>query len=182
MYKLVNKTTKEETICTKVNVDGFDYYVNKQAINSFDWYYLKQVSDVGTHTGIYQASDKPKVNKLNSLAENIHKVICTTNPNIDVFKVIDEVEELFTTISKNPPYCNVINKNAIMGYNKHKETNPFSEEDMIEFGQWAGINEYRYNKKFLMYQKHFINETLFYTSKELLKLWKEQKVETIYYQ
>ena len=172
MYKLVNKTTKEETICTKVNVDGFDYYVNKQAINSFDWYYLKQVSDVGTHTGIYQASDKPKVNKLNSLAENIHKVICTTNPNIDIPKVIDEVEELFTTISKNPPYCNVINKNAIMGYNKHKETNPFSEEDMVEFNVWQRGLLGSLNCNWLTEK----------TDLELLQLWKEQKVETIYYQ
>lgn len=32
-YKLINFVSKKETICDKVTIDGFDYYVNGEEIN-----------------------------------------------------------------------------------------------------------------------------------------------------
>lgn len=32
-YKLINSVTKIETICDKVTIDGFDYYVSDVKVN-----------------------------------------------------------------------------------------------------------------------------------------------------
>jgi hypothetical protein len=32
-YKLINNKTKEEHLCEKVTIDGFDYYVSNEKIN-----------------------------------------------------------------------------------------------------------------------------------------------------
>ena len=36
-YKLINKLTGEEHICQKVTIDGFDYYVSDEKINSSNY-------------------------------------------------------------------------------------------------------------------------------------------------
>ncbi len=41
-------------------------------------------------------------------------------------------------------------------------------EVSIDFVNWLNKNEYKYNHKFKMYQKHFVNETLFFRVEELI--------------
>lgn len=165
-YKLINKTTKEETICTKVNVDGFDYYVSDNNINQGD-YYIDFRTDGNKLEHFKEKDDWVLVGICNS-----KKVIATTNPNINISKVIDEVEELaLNTINNNYNFEDERYKINCMygfidGYNKHKENNHFSEEDMIEFGLCAAT----------------FPITPYKTVKEIFNIWKEQKVETIYYE
>ena len=135
-YKLINTKTKEETLCDKVTIDGFDYYVS-------DAY--------GKHA------------------------IATNNPNIDIPKVVDEVERLayeyensFTNGEGNADV------DFIAGYNKSQETHPFSDDDMIEFGDWVRNNPYIWN-----YPDKFNDKR---TTKELFQLWKEQQLKTVYYE
>ena len=66
----------------------------------------------------------------------------------------------------------------IEGHNKSQETHPFSEEDMVEFAEWiANSKLHGYSKQ--LYEamiRHKVNST-----KELIQIWKQQKIKTIYY-
>jgi tRNA(His) 5'-end guanylyltransferase len=44
----------------------------------------------------------------------------------------------------------------------------------IDFINWLHLNEYKYNAKAKLYQKHFINETLFFSIDELFITFKQQ--------
>jgi hypothetical protein len=44
----------------------------------------------------------------------------------------------------------------------------------IEFAEWLPINEYWWNRKEKKYKKMFINETFYYTTKELLEIFKNK--------
>jgi hypothetical protein len=52
---------------------------------------------------------------------------------------------------------------VVKGIEKNQQ-NEFS----IDFVNWLNNNEYKYNHKFKMYQKHFVNETLYFTLAELI--------------
>ena len=52
---------------------------------------------------------------------------------------------------------------VVKGIEKNQQ-NEFS----IDFVNWLNKNEYKYNHKFKMYQKHFVNETLYFTLAELI--------------
>jgi hypothetical protein len=45
----------------------------------------------------------------------------------------------------------------------------------IDFINWLHLNEYKYNPKAKLYQKHFINETLFFSIDELFTTFKQQE-------
>lgn len=104
----------------------------------------------------------------------INKVIATNNPNIDIPKVIDEVDNII----KNAFYDKKgdFKRSTIgaddwinglkLGYNKAKETYQFTEEDMIEFAQYV-LDNISYN-----------NDKL----EEMLFTWKKQQLKTIYYE
>ena len=104
----------------------------------------------------------------------INKVIATNNPNIDIPKVIDEVDNII----KNAFYDKKgdFKRSTIgaddwinglkLGYNKAKETYKFTEEDMIEFAQYV-LDNISYN-----------NDKL----EEMLFTWKKQQLKTIYYE
>jgi hypothetical protein len=46
-------------------------------------------------------------------------------------------------------------------------------ECSIDFVNWLNNNEYKYNHKFKMYQKHFVNETLYFRVEELIVKFNE---------
>jgi hypothetical protein len=46
-------------------------------------------------------------------------------------------------------------------------------EFIIDFVNWLNKNEYKYNHKFKMYQKHFVNETLYFRVEELIVKFNE---------
>ena len=45
----------------------------------------------------------------------------------------------------------------------------------IDFINWLHLNEYKYNPKEKLYQKQFINETLFFSIDELFITFKQQE-------
>ena len=45
----------------------------------------------------------------------------------------------------------------------------------IDFINWLHLNEYKYNPKAKLYQKQFINETLFFSINELFITFKQQE-------
>ena len=164
-YKLIHKTTQEEHICSKVVIDGFDYYVNDDDVNR-DCYYLDELNQLGrafkNNAGFYK---------------NCKKVIATNNPNIDLPQVIDKVEELATLAYPKDLHAWGINqfddfnekdRNVWKeGYKQSQETHPFSEDDIFSFGKFVYDYDYRiYGTK---------------SNEELLELWKEQQIKTIYY-
>lgn len=181
-YKLINKTTQEETICTKVNVDGFDYYVSDMNGVLNDWV-------VDRNSILYQIVTD-KIFEDFTLAK---KVICTKNQNIDIPKVIDEVERL-ANICAVQSGCEYredlvrISKSYISGYNKHKETNPNSDEDVMLFLEYVELNYYPVyiedaEPEIVGYWlERASRNKKEYSKKELLQIWKEQKVGTIYYE
>src|SRR5574343_869369 len=83
-YKLINSVSKIETICDKVTMDGFDYYVSDELQEKGDPIIHKTLKDK-----VMYAPDE-----IGSTQEHWWKVIATTNQNIDVPKVLDEVERL----------------------------------------------------------------------------------------
>lgn len=169
-YKLINITTKEETICDKVTIEGFDYYVSdetpkKEGQKCYSYYINELVMFGLPHT------------------IGCKKVIATNNPNIDIPKVIDEVEKLAELRYKTIGFIeewreleenNPKNEGFIEGYNKAKETYQFTEQDMIEFTKF--YNSY---KEMIKTEQWEIIES---SCEDVLKVWKSQQPITIYYE
>lgn len=160
-YKLINIKTKEEHLCERISIDGFDYYVNYP------------------ENCCIQKEGKSLMNKGCMERNNCEKFIATNNSNIDIPKVIDEVEELASeyvdskrNVIDSYSYLDV-QESFKIGYNKAKETHPNSDEDMIEFYNW--MQNYQDLSCALR-----INEVD--TAEELLQLWKEQQPKTVYYE
>ena len=172
-YKLININTKEEHLCDKVIIDGFDYYVCDETLKVGDNEIFGNTSlKYGWNWGIKKIEDKKQLENEFQLIELTKstrekypslmfkkKVIATSNPNIDIPKIVDEVERLAFVYTKT---SQAHRRGFIDGYYKRQETHPFSEEDMIEFSEWTKSNGK--------------------ATKELLQLWKEQRIKTIYYE
>lgn len=166
-YKLINNKTKEETLCDKITIDGFDYYVSDEKPAKGEYFYNK-IDDE-----IYGPAEGHEIVYNKELKWDF-KITATNNPNIDIPKVVGEVQEL----AKQEHVYNHKSVNEISfrlgfeeGYNKSQETHPFSEEDMIEFAEW--IVRMDWNELSVVYEK---------STKELLQLWKEQQTKIIYYE
>lgn len=166
-YKLINKQTGEETLCDKVTIDGFDYYVSDE---------LPKLNDVViTAVGnIHYIKDGSKdfIEYVSKLGK---KVIATNNPNIDIPKVVDELMYKWNLGLEVAEKSKTKNKSAmrngfVKGYNKSQETHPFSEEDILEFAHF--------------YFREEFNSTMqdCKSSEEILQLWKEQQPKIIYYE
>lgn len=185
-YKLINNKTKEETLCDKITIDGFDYYVGgKIKLHGEN---LENGKFYIEHTQI-----KPdrfslfKRDMEDDSFENCFLIIATTNPNINIPKVVNEIERLTFqefkdwSFGEHGPWHTY--KMFQKGYSKSQETHPNSDEDTIEFGQWVSHNDWVY----LPSKKYWVNEEQEeleqkLSSKELLQLWKEQRIKTIYYE
>ncbi len=173
-YLLKNNKTKEETICEKVKIDGFEYYVENTVPFFNDWLYDNLDNRIWhlTNLGCLQAYHSQKCN-------NWSKIIATNNPNIDIPKIINEFENLAEQDadkceyykhpnSDNGYYDHVEGFKA--GYNKAKETYQFTEENVLEFALFCA--------NFALSDE----DTEDKTRKELLDIWKEQQIKTIYYE
>lgn len=170
---------KEEHICSKVVIDGFDYYVSDSIGKAGDKLYLLidsllgKAGDIITvlstrngHTDIIKANGDKHWFACSTEYQrewNWKKIIATNNPSIDIPKVVNEVKELALE------NFDLSLEDWVNGYNKSQETHPYNEEDMIEF--WIETHN------IIMAQsgKSF-------TPKELLQIWKEQRTKTIYYE
>ena len=162
-YKLINKQTGEEHICDKVTIDGMDYYVSNHFLRINDYGYWEDAAIIS------------QINDLTAVLPETKKVIATNNPNIDVPKVVDEVEKWIneTTSTLKDGHTIKTSKMCLKaGYNKSQETHPFSEEDMIDFA-----------KKCCSFQNTTVSKNISQEQMdELLQLWKEQQPETLYYE
>ena len=180
-YRLINKKAKEEQLCEKVVIDGFDYYISNEKRIVGDYYIGKGFS--GDNVFKWDSSQEKQYPNQNG------KVVATNNPNIDAPKVVDEVDELASLKYPNENPKNIeltsdVNLRRVCfksGYNKSQENSPFSEEDMFDFYKWLNKNGWQdYNS---IKQGLFVN---FYgvqkQEKELLQLWKEQQPIKIYYE
>lgn len=154
-YKLINNQIKEEHLCDKVTIDGFDYYLSDEIIEK-GWEGIAYKNDV-----------KGKIFKhfytTNEWYKDAKKVIATNNPNIDIPKAVDKVEE----ITKDEGYSNSFRIGFKHGYNKSQESHPFSEEDMKSFAT-----------HFYTRRLQDIEETI----DQSLQLWKEQQLKVLFYQ
>jgi hypothetical protein len=74
-------------------------------------------------------------------------------------------------------------RKAFINGAKWQSERMYSEEDMIEFGEWVSHNDWVY----LPSKKYWVNEEQEeleqkLSSQELLQLWKEQRPKTVYYE
>lgn len=187
-YKLININTKEEHLCDKVTIDGFDYYVSDEFCQDGEWYYII------ISNKIEQYDKKLDYGEFHPHKLFCPKVIATNNINIDIHKVVDEVaeiaynwlydEETENKASKGYP-LKPMEYGFIKGYNKSQETHSFSGVDMIDFYEWCDTSEeaaifWRRNKVDPdMSGSHW--KRIRENREKLLKLWKEQKPKIVYY-
>ncbi len=163
-FKLINNKTKEETVCSLVTIDGFEYYVDDNEIIQKD-FYIDFRSDGNKLEQFKTKEDWVLVGICDS-----KKVITTNNPNIDIPKVIDEVKTLSLeyTINKNTQFFT--KHDFENGYRKAKETYHFTVQDMLDFGKYCINNQL------------CKEENRYYQYWELLQIFKEQQIKTIFYE
>ena len=193
-YKLINNITKEETICSLITIDGFDYYVNteKEQVVLGKKYYE---SDNNIPIYSFTKETLPEQYYLNS-------VVATNNLNIDIPKVIENIEiyEYAESLSKSLYNEERHKDNSIKslfsvacqsGYKKAKETYQYTEKDLEEFYIWKNENRWfnfengKWNYSFEhgisisteQYEKNYRK-----TTKELLDMFKEQQIKVLYYE
>ena len=177
-YKLINTTTKEEHLCDKVIIDGFNYYVSDEVeTRSGKIAYI--------NNNVYKGELRVVTTVFgNSNLEDCKKVIATNNPTIDIPKVVNKVEKLAKEQWGNVHRTGILG--FIDGYNKSQETHPFSEEDMIEFVEWCQkpcLEDLRQpNVVYISSGNFYWYKHKKYTPKELLQLWKEQQPKVLFYE
>lgn len=181
-FKLINIDTNEETICEKIVIDGFDYYVSDEIIN-----------DVRPFMGRWQIEKGYILNKFPTYLTDLSEcrlVIATNNSNIDLPQVVDEADVLadkwvFETNgekwSNNNGSAGDNYGSFKAGYKKSQETHPNSDQDMIDFYKWLNKNlweDFNDIKKGLFVNSFGVQKQ----EKELIQLWKDQQPRKIYYQ
>lgn len=166
-HLLISKQTGEQTLCDKVTIDGFDYYVCNKKPSVGDKSFLQGQGVepmILTHFRNCEISHEGK------------KIIATNNPNLDIPQVVDEAKEINIAFKQiactgNSQFDRGVFHGFVAGYHKRQETHHFSKEDMIEFAKWLDDN---------MQQREYYPMSSM-NHKELLQLWKEQKPQKIYY-
>lgn len=161
-YKVIVNGT--ETLCDKVTIDGFDYYVSDEKPKLND----AVITAVGNIHYIKEDA-KEFIEYVSKLGK---KVIATNNPNIDIPKVVDEVEKYSPRnikIDNKIDYRISFTAEAFFkeGYKKSQETHPFSEEDVRVIFRIAQTQ-----KDYGDYKP--------YTFEEAIELWKSQRIITIH--
>ena len=174
-YKLINNLTKEETLCDLVTIDEFDYYVSDDKIvDSINVLYNNKI-----YSTVY-SNTVPQGEILLSgfgyvMKSSCKKVITTNNPNIDIPKVLcKEIEESFKVKADIPYFPSDLKETCHWwykeGYNKAKETYHFTVQDMLDFGKYCINNQL------------CKEENRYYQYWELLQIFKEQQIKTIFYE
>lgn len=182
-YKLIHVNKQDtEHLCDKITIDGFDYYLGDIMTTTSWMFYGNRYNLKELHQ--YEIG----IDNLEFLKEQgIKSVIATTNPNINIPYVISNVGRAWEEVANSYTHKNLgVNPHAFrLGYHKSQQTHPFTEEDMIEFDDWKNENykyhNYLYVKKDDYYSVPELNLVKHYTTKELLRLWKEQQPKVIYY-
>lgn len=162
----------EGYLCEKFTIDGYDYYVSDEVINTGDWVLSKNsISPIFLDGGdLY-----PQMLDL----KQWFKIVATNNPNIDIPKVlpINHCECNLTLYPDQKEICKDICDN------KYQETYIFTEQDIINFAEWAALNMSITPRKRTWYRfADKTDELAAYTTKEILQIWKEQQSKIVYYE
>ena len=201
--KVINKNINQQFDCEEVEIDGYKYYIDYfQPIEVGKWY----ISNQSPRLCVKIKEGKYPYIHLNNKGEEIADfytwkgvIICSNNPNIDIPKVVNEVEKIadewflingynqFDYIhSHRIPDAITTNKLFKTGYNKSQEMFPFTEEDMIEFAEWCQkpcLEDLRQpNVVYISSGNFYWYKHKKYTPKELLQLWKERNPKKVYYE
>lgn len=188
MYKLINTKTDEEYLCDKVIIDGFDYYVNDEYKTNTvyipkDGIIMEQVCDSTTEE--YKQSVRIFGNK------NHRFVLATNNPNMDIPQVVDEVDSLACEWvfningkkwSNNDDTAGDNFGSFKAGYNKSKETHPFSEEDLKSLLDFITNKTTQYSIMYGNQEERFSTIDKDFTIEQLIQIWKEQQPKIVYYE
>ena len=179
-YKLINFVSKKETICDKVTIDGFDYYVSDEERLEDDYVYENNLNQEYKISKVFKRNNELGFFRFRdvwipfSKQNSAKKVIATNNSDIDIFQILEEPnEDLINQIAADLGYRMLpedLEEGIKAGYNQSQETHPFSEEDLISFAHF--------------YFREEFNSTMqdSKSTEEILQLWKEQQHKIIYYQ
>jgi hypothetical protein len=137
-YNLINKKTKKEIICSKVVVDGFDYYVVDKKPK--DYVYIKTKNEILKVRGIGEKSGEVYHKRGFNFAKECQRIIATNNP---AYKNLPKVIKTVTL------------------------TSLFMEKDMLSFGEFCIDYDYRVLGKKTVKEllKHWVNkrnQTVYY--------------------
>ena len=180
-YKLINLQTKEEHLCNKVTIDGFDYYVNDANVHITHpcYFYNKPTNYLGKaikKEGKFWVCENMEGFHLLSEAD---EVIATNNPSIDIPQILEEFNEtLVHQIAADLGYRMLpddLEEGIKAGYKESQETHPFSEEDMVEFADFL-FTDCAENGPF-----GFSYKGKAYSNKELFEIWQKQQPKIVYY-
>lgn len=173
-YKLIHIDTNLETICDKVTIGEFDYYVtdelrigliihNNKIYNCTvlnDFYCIVYKKD--KYAGIFNLKDCSSIIATNSLQYSIPKI--EEESMIESWEYFNSNEKI-TIVDAGVHFSK--------GFFKSKELYPYSKEDMLKFGEWCE-NLQKDNKEIR-------RNTPSITYKELLDIWQQERIITIYY-
>ena len=202
--KYLLKQNKEDKgiLCDKVTREGFDYYVSDKAnINSNNlWVVSKRTNYLGKT--FYPKNDGTVTddvikNLLLSVNYEGHYtttvgsgcdcdlVIATNNQNIDIPKVVDEVEKLSLQSNEFWRYggdYDVFEIGFKAGYNKSQETHPFSLNDLKSLLDFITNEKTEYSIMYGNQEERFSTIDKDFTIDELINIWKEQQPKIVYYE
>lgn len=178
-YKLINKKTNKETICDKVTIDGYDYYIQNESSEECFYYNM-----------FFNQHLNQLLHKNNLHHENMEskEVFATNNPISKSPQIINKVEKLAIEynqkrfVSGFNPSKDVFASGILSGWKQSHETYSFSEEDMIEFTEWAAISHYHYYYNGTIWSWGNAHTQHYCSTKELLEIWKKHNLETIWYE
>ena len=172
-YLLINQQTGKETICEKVSIDEFDYYV------------CAELPSIGDKSILDEENFGPLIITHHIKCEIGYegkKIIATNNHYLDIPQVVDEdkvIKLAFKHIActKDSQFDRGVFHGFVAGYHKSQETHPFSEEDMVEFAVWLNDTD-----GIVKQTKHIdFSKSDKEVAKELLQLWKSQQPKKVYY-
>ena len=201
--KVINKNINQQFDCEEVEIDGYKYYIDYfQPIEVGKWY----ISNQSPRLCVKIKEGKYPYIHLNNKGEEIADfytwkgvIICSNNPNIDIPKVVDEVEDL--DILKSKWYDNqeedrseafvfqysgivddALEKGIIIGYNKSQETYPFSLDDVKEIINLAREQYWDIDNRGFSSNTEGDWSFKYSTEDEIIQKYQETKVLTIFYE
>lgn len=163
-YNLISQKTGHQTLCDKVTIDGFNYYVSEELPKDNQGYWIY----IGFNEPLKVVKSNQPLGWFEKLWDkhNYKTPVATNNPNIDIPQVVDEVFEFARQEYENLPKEFRFGLERWFsgfrhGYNKAKETHPFTEQDMLEFSWWLVANIGRFaDDKAAHFEKEYLNQWL----------------------
>lgn len=179
-YLLKQNNEDEGILCDKVAIDGFEYYLeNGNVVKPIDfskWQYSKNANMIF-------------IGEPNILKGEYYEVIATNNPNIDIPKVVDEVELILDLLYPKIQSGNYgfrrredFRELFAQGYNKYQETHPFSLNDLKSLLDFITNEKTEYSIMYGNQEERFSTIDKDFTIDELINIWKEQQPKIVYYE